>query len=107
SDTHAGRFLREPQLEHIAQAALDLNTDLVVFTGDLIAHTPADLPPAASILRQLQKKRPLAACVGNHDLFENAALFRRRLRTAELPLLADEKASFTFRGQRLDILGLD
>ena len=107
SDTHAGRFVREPQLEHIAQATLDLNTDLVVFTGDLIDYNLADLPPAVSVLRQLQKKRPLAACVGNHDLFENPALFRRRLRTAELPLLTDEKASFSFKGQRLDILGLD
>ena len=107
SDTHAGRFVREPQLERIAQATLDLNPDLVVFTGDLIDFNLADLPPAVSILRQLGHRLPMALCVGNHDLFENAREFRRRLRSAEIPLLADEKHSFTFRGQRLDVLGLD
>ena len=107
SDTHSGRFVREAQLERIAQATLDLDTDLVVFTGDLIDFNLADLPPAVSMLRQIQKRRPLAMCVGNHDLFEGAGTFRHRLRTAELPLLEDERASFTLRGERLDVLGLD
>ena len=107
SDTHAGRFVHEAQLEHIAQATLDLNPDLVLFTGDLIDFNLADLPPAVSILRQIQKKRPLAVVVGNHDLFEGPRQFRHRLRTAEIPLLEDQKATFTFRNHRLDVLGLD
>src|SRR5688572_17746921 len=60
SDTHAGRFVREAQLERIAQTTLDLNPDLVLFTGDLIDFNLADLPPAVSILRQIHKKHPLA-----------------------------------------------
>jgi predicted MPP superfamily phosphohydrolase len=107
SDTHAGRFVHEAQLEHVAQATIDLNPDLVVFTGDLIDYNLADLPPAVSILRQIEKRFPMAVCVGNHDLFEDARAFRRRLRTAEIPLLTDERRTFRFRGKRLDVLGLD
>ena len=107
SDTHAGRFVREHHLEHIAQATLDLKPNLVLFTGDLIDFNLADLPPAVSMLRQIHKTHPLAVVVGNHDLFEGPNHFRRRLRTAEIPLLEDQKATFTFGYHRLDVLGVD
>jgi predicted MPP superfamily phosphohydrolase len=107
SDTHVGRFVGPRELESIVEATAALKPDLVAFTGDLIDFNLADLPPAVAALRQLQKVAPLAVCVGNHDLFEDGLFFRRKLRTAELGLMVDERMPLTVRGQQVEFLGLD
>lgn len=107
SDTHVGRFVGVKELESIVAATAALKPDAVAFTGDLIDFNLADLPPAVAALRQLQKVAPLAICVGNHDLFEDGKFFRRKLRTAELGLMVDERMPLTVRGQAIEFLGLD
>ncbi|HYE19183.1 MAG TPA: metallophosphoesterase [Tepidisphaeraceae bacterium] len=109
SDSHAGRFVRERQLEEIVEATVGLKPDLVAFTGDLIDHNLIDLDMSIAALRQLERvaKVPIALCVGNHDLFENGQAFRRRLVAAELGLLVNEGMPVTVRGQKFDVLGLD
>jgi predicted MPP superfamily phosphohydrolase len=107
SDTHVGRFVGVKELEAIVAATADLKPDLVAFTGDLIDFNLADLPPAVAALRELQKVAPLAMCVGNHDLFEDGRFFRRKLRTAELGLMVDERMPLTLRGHSIELLGLD
>lgn len=107
SDTHVGRFVGVKQLEAIVSKTLDLKPELVVFTGDLIDFNLADLPPAVSALREIDKSVPVAVCVGNHDLFEDGRAFRRKLRTAELGLMVDESMPLSVRGQTIELLGLD
>jgi predicted MPP superfamily phosphohydrolase len=58
-------------------------------------------------MRELAKVAPLAMCVGNHDLFEDGRQFRRRIRAADLNLVANDVMPVTLRGQRIDLLGLD
>jgi predicted MPP superfamily phosphohydrolase len=107
SDTHVGRFVGSHELEAIVAATAGLKPDLVVFTGDLIDFNLADLPPAIAAMRELAKVAPLAMCVGNHDLFEDGRQFRRRIRAADLNLVANDVMPVTLRGQRIDLLGLD
>jgi len=107
SDTHVGRFVGPRELDAIVTATAELRPDLIAFTGDLIDFNLADLPPALSAMRQLAKVAPMALCVGNHDLFENASHFKSRVRRAELNLLVDESMPIDIRGHRIDLLGLD
>ncbi|HEY7120664.1 MAG TPA: metallophosphoesterase [Tepidisphaeraceae bacterium] len=107
SDTHVGRFVGPRELESVVEATRRLNPELIVFTGDLIDFNLVDLPPAVAALRQLQRIAPMAMCVGNHDLFENGAVFRNRIRRAELGLMVDEAMTLSLRGQKLELLGLD
>ncbi len=107
SDTHCGRFVREKELEHVVAMTAGLKPDLIAFTGDLIDFNLADLPMSLAALKQLEKIAPMSVCVGNHDLFENGAEFRRRLRMADLPLMVDETMAVTIRGKRIELLGLD
>ena len=106
SDTHVGRFVGPRELDAIVQATAALRPDVVAFTGDLIDFNLADLPPAITALRQLEKVAPVAICVGNHDLFENPTAFRTRVRAAELGLVFDESMPLTLRGQKVEMLGL-
>ncbi|HSI33309.1 MAG TPA: metallophosphoesterase [Tepidisphaeraceae bacterium] len=109
SDTHAGRFVRERQLEHMVEATACLKPDLVAFTGDLIDHNLIDLDMSIAALKHLERvvKAPIALCVGNHDLFEDGQAFRRRLASADLGLLVNEGMPVSVRGQKFDVLGLD
>jgi predicted MPP superfamily phosphohydrolase len=107
SDTHVGRFVGAKELESVVAATAGLSPDLIVFTGDLIDFNLSDLPPALDAMRDLQKIAPLAMCVGNHDLFEDGAQFRRRVGAADVGLMLDETMSITLRGQKIELLGLD
>jgi len=109
SDTHVGRFVRERELERIMQATADIKPDLVAFTGDLIDYNIADLDMSISALKQLGRmvKAPVALCVGNHDLFDKAEVFRSRMRIEGLGLMLNETMPVEVRGERFNVMGLD
>ncbi len=106
SDTHVGKFTRGEILDRIADATNDLAADLVLLTGDLIDHSVADLPEAVRMVHRIDRRSGLFLIEGNHDLFDGRAAFARGVREADLPLLLNETATISLRGQAVQILGL-
>lgn len=106
TDFHVGQFTRGAVLDRIVAATNDLRADLIFFTGDLINFALSDLDAGLAVLRRLRAASGVFLCEGNHDLFENAAAFRRRVREAGLRLLVNETAALNIRGTALQILGL-
>jgi uncharacterized protein len=106
SDVHVGRFTRDAVLARIADATNDLKADLVLCTGDLINFAMRDLPAGIALLKAMKSAHGTFLCEGNHDLFEDAAGFRRQVRDAGLGLLVDEDVSVTIRNVHVQILGL-
>jgi predicted MPP superfamily phosphohydrolase len=106
SDLHLGRFTRAGMLPAIVEATNALRADLVVLTGDLIDLTLADLPAGIDFVRRLDPRGGLFIIEGNHDLIENPRGFETRVKDAGLPLLLDESAMATIRGQPVQILGM-
>jgi predicted MPP superfamily phosphohydrolase len=106
TDLHVGQFTRGDVLDRIVAATNELRADLVLYTGDLINFALSDLDAALAVVGRLRGTHGLFLCEGNHDLFEDAAAFRRRTRAAGLRLLVNESASLTIRGVPLQILGL-
>ncbi|MEQ1850136.1 MAG: metallophosphoesterase [Chthoniobacteraceae bacterium] len=106
SDMHVGRFTRGRVLERLVERTNGLNADLITLTGDFINHSLRDLPVALDVVRSLQARHAVAACEGNHDLFENPRIFYRDCESGGLPLLRGEAAGVTIRGQRVQFLGL-
>lgn len=91
SDTHIGKFLHHDRLPAIAQAVNQLGADFVVFTGDLIDLTLADLQFGIDFLRSIKPRCGMAVCEGNHDISEGDEAFEHRMRDAEIGfILADE-----------------
>lgn len=105
SDLHVGRFTRGAILERIVRASADLKPDLITFTGDLINHHLNDLPAGIDLLLGLQRIAPTFACEGNHDLFQNAKIFRNTLIQAGIPLLLDESTTIQLHSTVLKICG--
>jgi predicted MPP superfamily phosphohydrolase len=106
TDVHVGQFTRGDVLDRIVAATNDLQADLVLYTGDLINFALSDLDAALAVATRLQGRHGVFLCEGNHDLFENAAEFRRRTRAAGLRLLVNESVTVSIRGVPVQFLGL-
>jgi uncharacterized protein len=105
SDIHVGRYTRRGTLPKIIEATNQIKADLVLYTGDLIDLSLADLDSGIDTLKQIDPRFGFAMIEGNHDLIENADEFDRRTKAAGLPLLVDETTTFSVRGERIQILG--
>src|SRR3954471_1874782 len=67
TDLHIGRFLPAGVMERVAEATNTLGADLVVFTGDLLDVSCAQLAPGVDFMRRLDASRPTVMIEGNHD----------------------------------------
>jgi predicted MPP superfamily phosphohydrolase len=106
SDTHIGRFTRSSILGRIIDTTNRLRADLVLFTGDLIDMSLADLPMGIDFLKRLDPRHGMMIIEGNHDLFVDPDEFERRVGGAGLPLLLDDSRTLTVRGHPVQFLGI-
>ena len=106
SDLHTGKFTTPESVERIVDEVNGLRADLVLFTGDLIDLSMADLPLALEILGRLEPQSRLFLCEGNHDLIDDGRAFRRGVREAGFRLLLNEGAVVEVRGERVQVLGV-
>jgi len=106
TDLHVGQFTRGEVLDRIVRATNDLHADLVLYTGDLINFALSDLDAALAVAGRMRGTHGFFMCEGNHDLFEDAAEFRRRTHAAGLGLLVNESSVVTIRGTPVQLLGL-
>jgi uncharacterized protein len=106
SDMHVGRFTSGRVLRKMVDAVNELQADLVLLTGDLINDALADLASALDHVRALASRSGLWVIEGNHDLIENGAEFRRRMKVSGVPFLLDESGVIQVRDRLVQILGL-
>jgi predicted MPP superfamily phosphohydrolase len=90
SDLHVGHHIAERDID----AGLDLvrraRPDLVVVTGDLVDNDWALAPFIARKLADLPSRDGVAAILGNHDYYANAAQVVAALRAAGIHTLVDD-----------------
>jgi predicted MPP superfamily phosphohydrolase len=106
TDIHVGRFTDGPQLRRIVEATNELRADLVLMTGDLINSSLADLAGALDAVKRIDSRFGVYTIEGNHDLFDDARAFDRRVKAAGIPLLVNEARTLSVRGVPLQLLGL-
>jgi uncharacterized protein len=106
SDLHIGKLTRGKVLEDIVAATNRLEADLILLTGDLINMSLEDLPRAFKLLRAVKARHGLYLCEGNHDLIESRAGFEAAAEASGLPFLLNKSATFSVKGQPVQILGL-
>jgi predicted MPP superfamily phosphohydrolase len=106
TDVHVGRFTEGAQLRRIVEATNQLRADLVLMTGDLINNSLTDLAGALDAVKRIDARFGVFTVEGNHDLFDDAREFDRRVKAAGVPLLVDETETLNVRGVPLQLLGL-
>jgi hypothetical protein len=107
SDFHLGFPSRGARaVERAVQWAREGRPDLVLISGDLLAH-----PRAEAKLRALLESLPASfAVLGNHDFALTRDPFSKPAALADLRptvLLADDAHTIELRGRRIQIVGVD
>ncbi|MFH1418023.1 MAG: metallophosphoesterase [Planctomycetota bacterium] len=105
-DLHVGRLYRPSMLPRLVDAANELDSDLVVVTGDIVDNSNDMLPPAIDALTQISHRHGLFACIGNHDQIDSRADFIRYVRK-HMPLLINQRRVIEIGGEKLTLAGLD
>ncbi len=103
SDFHFARCFERGYFEAVADAAAGWESDLVVFTGDLVDDEAA-LDWTESVLGRLRGRLGQFAILGNHDFAHRPARIRRALRAAGFTPL-DGRWALVEDGRRSIALG--
>jgi predicted MPP superfamily phosphohydrolase len=106
TDLHLGRLSCERVLREMVSTTNALRADLVLWTGDLIDYTLSDLSAGIALVKAVESRYGAWMTEGNHDLADDEGEFRRRVKTAGVPLLLDESALTNVRGYPVQIFGL-
>lgn len=104
SDVHLGAVGSEERLPKLAAAINAEKPDLICIAGDLIDNcfeAIRDPERAAALLRSIESRCGVYACLGNHDAGKSAAAMEAFMEAAGIRVLKDEYVTFG----RLQLLG--
>lgn len=107
SDLHLGRLYRPRMLPRLVDGANSLKSDIVVVTGDIVDVSNDMLPAAIGAFAQLEARRGLYICLGNHDWIDSRDELVDALDDMRWNLLLDRRMHVGIDGERITLMGLD
>lgn len=105
TDMHFGRVTPERVQREAVQRANEAEADLVVITGDFVAHSQMYLDQLEDVLGELEA--PTIGVLGNHDYWSGHHAVRHALHRAGVEVLTNQHTTITLRHQPLQVVGLD
>ena len=105
TDLHVGRVTPEAVQETAVELTNRERPDVVVITGDFVCHSQLYLDQLSWLVSRFAA--PVLCVLGNHDYWAGAAEVRLALRRGGAEVLTNQNTTLTFRGQRLQVVGLD
>ncbi len=107
SDLHFGPYTGKERVRAAVEAALALDADLVLVTGDYVLRSEEYAEPCARELVALQAPLGVYAVPGNHDYWTNIDEVAAQISGAGLRLLRNSSKLLTIGGAPLWIVGVD
>lgn len=113
SDIHMGGWMNAERLQHVVDAVVAQQPELLLLTGDfLIGHifdksSEQSIQDLIGILAPLAKSIPSLAILGNHDYWTNADAVREMLRSCNIPDLTNSVFTWSRGSANLHVCGLD
>jgi predicted MPP superfamily phosphohydrolase len=105
TDQHVGRVTPDELQRAAIQAANDSSPDLVLLTGDYVAHSLDYLDQLREYLLSIQA--PAYAVLGNHDHWSDAQEVLRILEQSGIIVLENQWTELTVGGRPLQLVGID
>jgi predicted MPP superfamily phosphohydrolase len=108
SDIHIGGYMPREQVRRAVEMANDLGAELAVVTGDFITGANDPLEECIAELARLRAPLGVWGCNGNHEIYADAEDSAAELfRHSGMRLLRGENAQLRWRGQPLNLIGVD
>jgi len=118
SDIHSGSFDNHAAVRRGVRLAAEQNSDLFVFTGDLVNNVATEIEPYLADFSQLRAPYGQFSILGNHDYgdyiqwdseqekAENLEKLKRHHQSLGYRLLMDEHVQIEKGGQTITLLGV-
>ena len=107
SDLHFGPFMDEFTFEQFLKPIQDLNSDIIVLTGDIINDSPQFIPSVTRSLSQLQAQKGVFACLGNHEYYTGIQQIIPALENINIKVLINNSYLIQHQNTQLYLLGVD
>lgn len=108
SDIHIGSFMSAADVRRAVAMANRLRPDLTVVTGDFLTRASDPLEACIAELSRLRAPLGVWGCNGNHEIYAGVqALAARLFRNYGMTLLRQESAEVSWRGRRINLIGVD
>lgn len=106
SDLHVGYYTRLSRVDLFAEKINALDPDVAVISGDLIDDDPFYVPKLLRAMQNIRGDIPIAAVLGNHEMYGDPRAVIAGTRGSRLRLLVNESLPIEKNGRRLWIAGL-
>ena len=108
SDIHLSAYMTRESVRRAVDMANEVGADLALVTGDLITGIHDSMAECVEEVRHLRAPLGVYGCNGNHEIYARAEDLAERLyRQAGMKLLRRENAIIDYRGERLNLIGVD
>lgn len=118
SDIHAGSFDNAQKVNYGVKMAAAQNSDIIVFTGDMVNNEATEMEPFIDIFSQLNANQGMYAVMGNHD-YGDYGNFTEQEKKQNIIRLKEIQSEIGFlplsnnlhtierNGKRLNIIGVE
>lgn len=119
SDVHSGSFDNPKKVEYAIDLINEQQSDLLLFTGDLVNNKAEEMHPYMEIFKKLKAKDGLFSILGNHDYgdyikWETEEAKAQNLKDLKIvqkevgfDLLLNENRFIEKKGQRIALIGVE
>ena len=119
SDIHIGSFDNRQEIEHAVNMVQEQQSDVILFTGDLVNNKSTELLPWKNLFASLKADDGVFSILGNHDYGDyidwdssaekeqNLEELKQLQRDMGYDLLLNENRFIERNGQRIALLGVE
>ena len=119
SDVHSGSFDNHEKIEYAVNLVQQQNSDVILFTGDMVNNKTTEMLPWKELFGQLSAKDGVYSVLGNHDYgdyidwnseaekIQNLEDLKYLQRDMGYDLLLNESRFIERNGQRIAIVGVE
>jgi predicted MPP superfamily phosphohydrolase len=119
SDVHSGSFDNVEKVEYAINLINEQNSDIILFTGDMVNNKASEMEPYIDIFKKLNAKDGLYSVLGNHDYGDyvnwssneakkqNLEDLKTLQKDIGFDLLLNENRFIEKKGQRIAIVGVE
>ena len=119
SDIHSGSFDNKEKIEYAVDLINEQNSDLLLFTGDMVNNTASEMRPWKSVFSKLNAKDGMFSVLGNHDYGDYMSWDSKEEKASNLEelksiqkemgfdLLLDSSRYIEKNGERIAIIGVE